>query len=769
MAGPIKAPMQVGEWVIDPQTDTIRRRGETQKLEPRTMRLLLLLAQNPGVVVSAERMLGEVWQGVIVSTASVYQAVSQLRRLLGDTDPDPTYIATVPRKGYQLVAQVAALTPPDPPPAPILPMPPTALPQAPPPPMPSALRSFVSRYRIGFPLTMILTLAAFAVGGWLIWDRFFVAPPLTSQSIVVLPFVDMTQQGQDQSFCDGLTEELSNWLAQIPTLRVVARTSAFVFRGQTDARQIGRALNTTHVLEGSMRRSGDHMRVTVQLIDTRSGYHLWSSEYDRQVDDTIAVQEDIARAVAQSLQIRLTENTVQRFAERRTANSQAYNLFLLAGHYRQQRTRDSTMRAIELYQQALAADPNYALAYVGLAYTYLNQRWVDTRTVHDITIAAEPLLEVAQRLDPNLSELYAVRGALRVEQLRLDEAQRDLQRAIALSPNNSWAFAELGRLYLQQGRPRDAFQMYSQALTLDPLDFLHHARQCVVLSDMARYTEAGAECARARALQDEGNFGTVTTSWLEWTQGNLVKALEWNAEALRSTPKDINLYELRADFLLALGLSQPARRVLEQALAATADEEDTNLSMASVVFYEGGPAALRSHLASTRLDDSTRARHLIRVAYFHALAGDASLARQSIALALSATDFNEAALNDPWYARWGESDLLVIALCESQSGEQDSSARHLRQISAMLDQEIAAGTERFGIYELQAQVLALREDADGAMRALTRAADLGWRRSWWAQREPYFALLRARPDFRALIARVDESNRQLRTQVQLAN
>jgi tetratricopeptide (TPR) repeat protein len=175
---------------------------------------------------------------------------------------------------------------------------------------------------------------------------------------------------------------------------------------------------------------------------------------------------------------------------------------------------------------------------------------------------------------------------------------------------------------------------------------------------------------------------------------------------------------------------------------------------------------LRAHLASTRLDDSTRARHLIQVAYLHALAGDVALAHQSIAHARAAPDFNEAALNDPWNARWGESDLLIVALCESQAGEREDAARHLRQIAQMLDQEISDGSERFGIYALQAQVLALRGDADAAMRALTKAAALGWRRSWWAQREPYFATLRARADFRALLARVDAGNRQLRLEAQ---
>jgi TolB-like protein/DNA-binding winged helix-turn-helix (wHTH) protein len=758
MAGRLRAPVQIGEWVAHPDTDMISRSGETQKLEPRTMRLLLLLAQAPGAVVSVEQMLNEVWQGVVVGPASVYQAISQLRRLLGDTDPNPTYIANVPRKGYRLLAPVSPV---------VSPVVSAAIPDPVPAQPPIAVLQ--RRMQLTTLLTIIVALMILGSSGWFIWRQRPVSSPVTSPSIVVLPFVDMTEEGHQQFFCDGLTEELSNWLAQIPTLRVVARTSAFFFRGQQDARQIGRALNTTHILEGSMRRSGDRMRITVQLIDARNGYHIWSSEYDRQIDDTLKMQEEIARSVAESLQIRLTPTTVQKFAQRGRANPQAYNLFLLASHYRQQRTREGTTHAIDLYRQALAADPNFALAYVGLAYTYLNQRYLDTRTIEDVSQDAEPLLATAEHLDPELSELYAVRGALRAEQMRRAEAQQDLQRAVTLDPNTSWAFAELGRLYLQMLRPHDAMREYARALALDPLDFLHHARECAVLSDLNRNDEASSACARARALQDEGDFGTLSTSWLAWGQGRLVEALQWNALALKIMPKDMHLYDRRADLLLILGLPDASRRVYQQALTATGDQEETDLGMAEVVFYEGGQAALKEHLIRTHLDDSKQARHLIRVAYLHLLAGEVPSARRIIDRAMLARDFNQASLNDSWYARWGESDLLIVALCEQQAGERDLAEQHLRQIGTMLDEAIAAGVERFGIYALKAQVLALRGDADAAMKALTRAADLGWRRSWWAQHDAYFSALQSRSDFRALMARVDTGNGQLRSLAQLSN
>jgi len=274
--------VQIGDWLVNPALDTLCRGTETHKLEPRMMRLLLHLANTAGTVVSVDRLLSEVWTGVVVGPASVYQAVSQLRKLVGDVDPDPTYIATVPRRGYRLVAPVRRGAPE------AMSLTTDVVPVAP-----------AARRRVAMVLGGVALLALILTTSSL-WRP---SPAGWSASIAVLPFIDLTAEKAEQSFCDGLTEEISNRLSQIPTLRVVARTSAFAFRGQgEDVRRIGNALDTDHILEGSVRRSGSHLRVTVQLIDARNGYHLWSVNYDRAADDAINLQEDISRSVAEHLQ-----------------------------------------------------------------------------------------------------------------------------------------------------------------------------------------------------------------------------------------------------------------------------------------------------------------------------------------------------------------------------------------------------------------------------------------------------------------------------------
>jgi TolB-like protein/DNA-binding winged helix-turn-helix (wHTH) protein/Tfp pilus assembly protein PilF len=753
MSAKLQGPFLLGSWYVDPELDTIARGNQTLKLEPRMMRLLLCLVEASGTVVRQERLLAEVWAGVVVGQASVYQAVSQLRRLLGDVDP-PSYIATVPRKGYRLVATVRAVE--------SRPVPgelssPLARPQT------------LSRSRLPrFWLAAVATLAA-AAGvsiwrGWLMPGRWLAAVQ-EGNSIVVLPL--NSDDPADQPFCDGLTEELSNWLAQLPNLRVVAQTSAFSFRGRNeDVRSIGRILGANHVLEGSVHRSGNRMRVIVQLIDAKTGYQAWSSEYDQPMEDAIRIQTDIARSVADSMEIRLTADTNQRLAERRSDNPQAYTQYLRARAAQQSRTPEANQQAIDLYRSSVAADPQFALAYVGLAYAIINQRHLNGRSVDEVTAGAEPLLAKAAELDPDLSELYAVRAALRDEQGRTPEALTDLKHAVTLNPNDSWAFAELARLHSAEGEPHTALHDLQQALVLNPLDFVVHARHCLVLQDLGRFAQATAACERARSLEGSGgNWATVVSEWLAWSQGNLKQAMIWSGQALKFDPQSIGAYERRAEIMLTLGMAAAARDLYRQAEVATHDEEAIQIGLGKVAYCQNGADGLRQYLATTDLDHSPHARTLIDTAYLQLLLGEPGRAVDLVQRATKAADFDPVRFNAAWFARWGWSDQLIRAAAEVGTGDSPGAAKDLQQVSALVDRLEAEGEQRGSLYALKAEVLALSGSNDGAMRELSQAVGLGWRESWWAEREPYLASLRSRPDFRTLMARVDEMNRRTRAEL----
>jgi len=772
----------VGDWIVNASLDTVSRGDEVQKLEPRTMRLLVCLIEAGGQVVSQDRLLGDVWSGVVVGPASVYQAVSQLRKIFNDLEQQPKYIATVPRKGYRLVATVTrpvaafsaaagdATTTGDAAPTPMSPSPPT----------PAAATAGVTTtlevarlgmrhasWRLAAILATIL-LVAMAIG-WT-WMKRSPSADAAGASIAVLPFVDMTADKTSQAFCDGLSEELSNWLSQIPLLRVVARSSAFAFRSSTeDVREIGKTLGTSHILEGSMRRFADHTRVTVQLIDVRNGYQLWSANYDQPMQDTIRMQSDIARSVAQNLQMRLTPATTSQFAARGTDNAQAYQLYLQARYYHHQRTRESNRQAIDLYYQVLKLDPKFTLAYVGLSYSLLNQQSLEDRPIGDIATEVEALIATALRLEPRLPDVYAVRAALRSDQNRIKDAQDDLNLAISLNPNNSIAFAELGRLSLRKGQPSNALVSFNRAITLDPLDFGLKIQQCTAFEDMARYDEALTACERAHQLQPDNAAAVNKLAWLAGSRGSIGDALRWNRESLQLAPDNFDYYWTRAELYWSLGLAKRARATLEQGRAAAGDEETAGVALANVAYLEGGAEALRSQLNLARLDESRHSLILEEVARLRLLLGEPKAAADLIDRALKAPDRDPELMDTPWSARSGESCQLVLAAAEMLMGEQSAAAVRLAGLLSMLDGMIGAGVERSATYALRAETQAMLGHGDAAIQDLNKATTLGWRRAWWAQHEPYLASLRSRTDFQQLMNRVNESNAQLLKDLNIAD
>jgi transcriptional activator of cad operon len=303
-------PLRIGAWRVDPRTGQLSRDAEMVRIEARTLRLLLYLAQRAGEVVSLEELLDQVWSGVVVTQDSVYQAVASLRRILGDDPKQPTYIATVPRLGYRMVASVspwvdepAVLELPTGDASPLIDVPRPA-----PSPAPAlapgsasapAISTAAPRRRLA--LAVIAVLAAVGIGIAVIHQSTVVQPP--PRSVAVLPFLDLTTEAMNEEyFADGMTEELIDKLARIPNLRVPPPTSSFYFKGkQLTVADIAHSLDVAYVLDGSVRKSGATLRISARLVRAADGYVVWSETYDRPENDKLRVQEDIAGEVAQAL------------------------------------------------------------------------------------------------------------------------------------------------------------------------------------------------------------------------------------------------------------------------------------------------------------------------------------------------------------------------------------------------------------------------------------------------------------------------------------
>ena len=298
--------IRIGAWSVDPASGQISREGETARLEVRTLRLLLYLAEHAGEVVSIDELLNHVWAGVTVSSDSVYQAVTSLRRQLGDDPRQPTYIATVPRLGYRMVAAVSTG------PAALAEVSPasssSAIAPSPAPAAGTKIPPLRSRRRLVIAVAAALSIAL--VVGYLLSGRrsaqnHSASAAITTQplkSIAVLPFLDLTQGMKEEEFADGMTEELIDKLGKIPGLSVPAPTSVFYFKGkQVPLADIARQLGVIYVLDGSVRKSGDRVRIAARLVRAENGYVIWTETYDRPFKDLIMIQDDIAGEATKAL------------------------------------------------------------------------------------------------------------------------------------------------------------------------------------------------------------------------------------------------------------------------------------------------------------------------------------------------------------------------------------------------------------------------------------------------------------------------------------
>ncbi|MGA2040413.1 MAG: winged helix-turn-helix domain-containing protein [Bryobacteraceae bacterium] len=305
MERPATTMLSIGAWRIDPVSGQISRDGETVRLEARTMRLLLCLAEHAGEVVPIDELLNHVWAGVTVSPDSVYQAVATLRRLLGDDPKQPTYIVTAPRLGYRLVATVGPC--PDP-----LTDQSSAQTGASPAltPATGVAPKSGTRFGAGFPwaagAALSLALAAVVLFHGKTANNLLPAPsavaPRPQKSIAVLPFLDLTEGMNEEPFADGMTEELIDKISKFPDVRVPGPTSSFYFKGkQTPVAEIAKTLAVAYVLDGSVRKSGARLRIAARLIRADNGYVVWTETYDRPLKDILMVQDDIAGEVTKAL------------------------------------------------------------------------------------------------------------------------------------------------------------------------------------------------------------------------------------------------------------------------------------------------------------------------------------------------------------------------------------------------------------------------------------------------------------------------------------
>jgi serine/threonine protein kinase/tetratricopeptide (TPR) repeat protein len=357
----------------------------------------------------------------------------------------------------------------------------------------------------------------------------------SAPSIAVLPFVNMSGDADNEFFSDGLSEDLINALSRLPGLHVAARTSAFRFRGgDLDIRQIGRQLDVATVVEGSVRRAGAKLRVTAQLVSVDNGYHLWSERYDRQMADVFEIQDEIVASIVEALVPALLGDAAHA-VERSTNNTDAYQLYLRGRHYWHQRSPATLLVAIQCFGQAIALDPQYALAYAGLADCYGILRLYGWVSAEDGRPPAHAAMTQAMKLAPTLWEVNFSRGfyAFYFER-HWREAGPHFQKAVDINPRSSLAQAYYGQFLATEGHAEEAMTHTTLACQLDPLSDFMHAFAAVTLYHLGRFEKAERMGQRALELQPDYLIAL-------WIRGLALSALGRHDEAIAALERAVTL------------------------------------------------------------------------------------------------------------------------------------------------------------------------------------------------------------------------------------
>lgn len=435
---------RLGPWTIVPENGEISDGAQAHRLEPKVMDVLTSLARHAGTLVTKQTLIDEVWNGRAVTDEVIARCISALRTHLGDDHKAPSYIETLPKRGYRLLAAVEPLHAE----API-----------------SAPEVTGSRRRGSY---LLLAVAVIAIG-YLAVRLLSPAPqPEAFESVAVLPFTNLSAS-PDQYLADGVTEELTYTLTQLPDLKVAARTSAFQFRDTAlDVREIGRRIEVDGIIEGSVRREKDRLRVTAQFADTRTGYQLWAVTFDGSVQDVFRLQRQVAERVRDS--IRGNGRAPEPNSVTEPANFAAYDLYLRGRYALNRRGADSLERAAGLFREAIALDPGYGPAYLELANALSLLPSYSSEHGDSMYEDATRIANNGVQADPSISEAAAaLQGYIHNKRGEWLEADRAYQTALRAHHVESTTHQWYSNMLASVGRMEEALEQAQRARRLDPL------------------------------------------------------------------------------------------------------------------------------------------------------------------------------------------------------------------------------------------------------------------------------------------------------------
>jgi adenylate cyclase len=513
-----------GDFRFDPQAGRLWSNTEEVRLTPKAAAVLGRLLASSGNPVSKADLFASVWKDTAVTDDALTSCIQELRKALGDDAKQPRFIETRHRRGYQFVA----------------------------------------------PLAMAAAAAEL--------------PPSQEKpgaTIAVLPFADMSPDRDQDYFCEGLAEELINALTNIDGLHVVSRTAAFQFRSSgADVREIGRQLGVENLLEGSVRKSGDKLRVTVQLIEVSRGYHRWSQRFDRAIEDVFAIQDAIAQSVVASLRGSLLSEREKQALQRPHTLPEAYEYYLRGSQYLPLRSETDLKKSIAMFEQAIALDSKYSPAYAGLAMVHAVMfEWFGSR--EEDLASAERASRRALEMTPDLAEAHVARGFTLSLWRRYQEAAREFEEAMRLAPNLFDAYYYDGRSSFAGGDPKRAAESFRKAAEVRPEDYQSAMLLSLPLRVLGRLEESRAAAKEGlRRAERSLKLNPVDVRALSLGAcafvdiGEPERAVEWAQRVLQLFPEDMSALANSACVYARLGHKTKALDLLEKMFAKNWGKRD---------------------------------------------------------------------------------------------------------------------------------------------------------------------------------------------------
>ena len=459
----------VGDWIYFPDLLKLQRDKEEVKLEPLVGHLLWFLAQRAGRPVSREELLGAIWPDRIVGDEALSSAINKLRRAFSDDRKSPCYLETIPKVGYRLIATVRRPE--------LIPGEAGRLERS--------AKEQVNGARHRNQLTVFASvglLLAIMLTVFLPWssDRPFVQesaggkPPavvVKAPRLLILPFINLSDDAKQQYLADGIVEDLITDLSRIETIRVLARSTSFQYKKKhVDPKQLATELGVSHLIEGSVRRSGEALHITARLIEAGTAQNLWSQRYDQAMAGSFVVQEDLVRSIAQALSVDQHGGEIERIGSRPANSFEVYDMYLKGREILSHRTPEANRQAQDYYRQAILLDPEFSRAYGGIAAAltrYANKGWSETPNVErDLALQ---YATKAVELDPESPFAYWSLGFTHLYRHENLQAADAIRKALQLAPGYADGMSLLAQIQNYSGNPEEAIELINDAIIINPL------------------------------------------------------------------------------------------------------------------------------------------------------------------------------------------------------------------------------------------------------------------------------------------------------------